>query len=87
MSDSSLLDELVAADAQGERALCSLWPGDAISYRGEFHTITSMQLVPPRTISFKTDTGHHYLFDAYLIFPALLSEKHMEAERTDNEVW
>lgn len=85
---NSLLEELQAADAQGERALASLWPQDQILYRGEFHTIISMQLVPPQSISFKTDTGHHWLWNGYLVFPAMLSDEHARAERTDdNEVW
>lgn len=87
LSPNSLLDELAAADAQGERALYSLWPGDAFLYRKDFHTITSMQLVEPRRLSLKTDTGHHFLFDGYLVMPALLSEEHLEAERADHQIW
>lgn len=86
--NTPLLDELIAADAQGERALCTLWPQDQIYYRHEWHTILSMQLVKPRAISFKTDTGHHFLFDGYLIFPAMMSDEHAAQERAgEPEVW
>jgi hypothetical protein len=39
----SLLEEWVEADAQGMRAIRSLWPGDSFYYRGSFHEIYSMQ--------------------------------------------
>lgn len=85
--ESSLLEELAAADAQGERALYTLWADDQILYRGEWHTIVLMQIVPPQRVAFTTDTGHHYIFDGLLLFPAMLSEKHFQAEAADQKVW
>ena len=85
--DPSLLEELQAADAQGERALYTLWPGDSFLYQGEFHEVTSMQLVPPQDISIKTKAGRHFLLRGMLVFPALLTDQHAEAERNDEEVW
>lgn len=40
---TNLYEELVAADAQGERALMTLWPGDQFYFRKKWHTIHSMQ--------------------------------------------
>jgi hypothetical protein len=41
--DQQHLDELVAADAQGERAVMSLWPGDQFYFKGRFWEIAQMQ--------------------------------------------
>lgn len=41
--DSQLLEQLQAADAQGERAVMSLWAGDQIYLFGDFHTIERLQ--------------------------------------------
>lgn len=42
--EQELLDELIAADAQGERVVLSLWPGDQFLFKSEYHMIRSMQL-------------------------------------------
>lgn len=59
---ASLLDELIAADAQGERIVASLWPGDQFYHKGEFRTIHSMQLDYERMIIVTTteEVGEPY---------------------------
>lgn len=42
-----LLAELIAADAQGERAISSLWAGDQFYFRGAYHTVASLQWEAP----------------------------------------
>jgi len=84
---TSPLEDFVTADAQGERALFTLWPGDSFLFRGEFHEILSMQIVPPQSISVKTDTGHHFLLHGLLVFPTMLSDEHFQKESGDQKVW
>lgn len=103
MTNTSLLNELVAADAQGERAIISLRPGDQFLYRGAFHTIARMQLTVDQQSVIVTTTepvGEPYLvagemfqplvqfiFHCYLIFPAMLTDEHFSEENPDRAVW
>lgn len=105
---SSLLDELIAADAQGERALMTLWPGDEFYYQGTWHHIDVLQWHSDRRQLFVvTDEAvgdpyplttmdkeevlwqprRTFLFNGSLIFPAMLSDEHADAERSDLETW
>lgn len=43
MTTTSLLEELAAADAQGERAVSTLWPGDEFYWKKRFWKIERMQ--------------------------------------------
>jgi len=78
--------DLEAADEQGERVIASLWPGDAFTFRGEMHTITSRQLHSDRESIFVTcDDGRIFLFHGLLMFPAFLTDEHFDAEQ--NKEW
>lgn len=44
---AELVAELIEADAQGERVISSLWAGDQFYYRGEYHTVASLQWETP----------------------------------------
>lgn len=94
----SLLDELIAADAQGERAVRSLWPGDSFYYKGEYHLIHSMQLdLDKQFIFLRCDPeGEPYLvagklhqprklfrFHGWLLFPSILSDEHFKEENPE----
>lgn len=101
--DNQLLDRLTDADAQGERAVASLWPGDQFYFRKQFWTIHQMQWHPDKErlyVRTTTPEGEAYplinqqgeqwgvhqplvtfLLYGMLLFPAMLTDEHFEAEQ------
>jgi hypothetical protein len=87
-SNDSLL-ELADAEAQGERTVASLWPGDQFYFRGHFWTANTLQWHTDRQSIFvrasrlDDDEGtvnKTFLFGGLLVFPALLTDEHFRAE-------
>lgn len=88
-----VLAELRAAEAQGERTIMSLLPGDSFVFRG-YHTIKQMQWDSSRESVFVTThpeegypKGRTFLLGGLLMFPSFLSDAHFEAEKAKNEDW
>lgn len=78
--------DLEAADEQGERVIASLWPGDAFTFRGDMHTIKSMQRHSDRESIFVSCVdGKVFLFNGLLMFPSFLTDEHFDAEQ--NKEW
>jgi hypothetical protein len=78
--------DLEAADEQGERVIASLWPGDAFIFRGQMHTIKTLQLHTDQESIFVTCVdGKVYLLNGLLMFPSFLTDEHFDAEQ--NREW
>jgi hypothetical protein len=87
------LNDLYAAEAQGERALHTLRPGDGFIFRGH-HMIARMQWNEGRRDIFVTTTpedgypkGRTFLLNGLLMFPAFLSDEHFAAEQAKLKDW
>ncbi len=76
-----ILDDLIDADASGERVIASLRPGDEFWYHRKMHTIERIQVMPDRkTMRVRTDHGE-YLLHGMLMFPAILTDEHAQEEQ------
>lgn len=92
---NALLEELLAADAQGERAISTLKPGDQFLYRSTWWLVDQMQFQHRGYVRVdcsaadvdEATMSETFLFGSFISFPALITDDHFAAENPTEETW